>query len=181
MINLLPQHEKKKLRKEFYQRYGVIILIIVFLCEGLLFVSLVPSYLALSASVSGLTAKLEQKKKEILPGGDTAQNELNAIKAEISLLKQGGGVGEIPPSELLAMILAQKPDGVLVSRFAYAHTATAVSVQIGGIGSTRESLLLFQKMLMNKEKNPYITDAKYEQGFLLKKNDIDYVLTITIN
>ena len=181
MINLLPLFEKKKLRKEFFQRYTVVMLVVVLLCEASLLISLVPTYLALHSSVGELTQKLEQKKKEILPGGDEAQSQLNAIKSEISLLKPGTGIAEMSPSELFTSILAQKPNGVLVSHLSYAHVGNNVSVQLFGVGSTRESLLLFQKLLSNKEANPHITEAKYSQGFLLKKNDIDYVLTITLN
>ncbi len=181
MINLLPQHEKKKLRKEFYQRYGVVMLAVVLICEASLFVSLIPSYLLLNSSVSDLTQKLDQKQKEILPGGDLAQNQLNAITSEISLLKQGGTIAETPPTQLLISLLAQKPDGVSVSRFSYLRTGAAVAIQLSGVGSTRESLLLFQKVLSNKAVNPHIVDAKYPQSFLLKKNEIDYLLTITLN
>ncbi len=181
MINLLPQSEKKKLRKEFYQRYAVIMLMAILICEGSLFVSLIPSYLILNTSISDLTQKLDQKKKETLPGDGEAQSQLNAIKSEIALLRQGGTIAETPPSELLTSILAQKPDGVSVLRYSYLRTPTATSIQLSGVGSTRESLLLFQKLLSNKETNPHIADAKYPQSFLLKKNDIDYVLTITLN
>ena len=181
MINLLPQHEKKKLRKEFYQRYGGVLLAVVLICEVSLFVALIPSYLVLNSSVSDLTQKLDQKKKEILPGGDLAQNQLNTITSEIALLKQGGTITETPPTQLLISLLAQKPDGVSVSRFSYLRNPTTVAIQLSGVGSTRESLLLFQKLLSNKQANPHIIDAKYPQSFLLKKNDIDYVLTITLN
>ena len=67
MINLLPQHEKKKLRKEFYQRYGGVLLAVVLICEVSLFVALIPSYLVLNSSVSDLTQKLDKRKKRYFP------------------------------------------------------------------------------------------------------------------
>ena len=181
MINLLPQIEKRKLRKEFYQRYIVVVLLVVLLCEGLLFFSLAPSYLALHASVAGLTETLTEKKKQVLPGGDEAQNELNVIKAEITLLKQGSGTPAIPVSELINTVLAQKPVGVIVRRFAYLQDGHTTSVQIGGVGNTREGLILFQKLLSNKEANPHFSEVKYAQGFLLRKTDIDFILSMNIN
>ncbi len=174
MINLLPQSEKKKLRKEFRLRAAALALGALFALEAFAFVTLIPSYLIVDASTSALTAQLAEKRGASTPGGEATQNELNTIKAEMALLKGKGD--ETLPSELMAMVLAAKPIGVVVNRFAFARTDTTFTVQLSGNANRPEELIQYRKLL--KDNKDHVKDAKYSQSFINKKNDIDFQLTI---
>ena len=175
MINLLPQSEKKKLQKEFYLRYGVVALLLLLALELIAFFAFVPSYLAISSSTATIKAVIATTKTGTQPGGEETQNDLNVIKAEIALLK-GGGPGDTPPSEVMALLFGQKPSGVAISRFSYARTAAGISAQISGNADKPDDLILFRKLL--KDDKQHIKDARYAQSFINKKADIDFLLTV---
>lgn len=175
MINLLPQTEKKKLQKEFYLRYGVVVLVTLFILEVVSFLLFIPSYVALSNSTKTLEANLVAMTSAALPGGDATQNDLNVIKSEISVLKESSAV-DMSPSQLMSVVLGKKPAGVVVSRFAYAHIDTGLSVQLSGNAQKPEDLILFRKLI--KDDKDRVKDARYAQSFINKKSDIDFLLTV---
>ena len=174
MINLLPQHEKKKLLKEFRLRFVVLALLTLLLLEVIMFVSFIPSYYSLTAATSDLETSLAFKKKQAPPGSDATQNDLNTIKNEIALLKFGN---ETLPSDIMTTVFAAKPQGVNVSRFTYGHSASAISVQLSGVAGTREDLLLFERLLRN---SPLFSNVSHAQNFITKRTDIEFQLTLSL-
>ena len=175
MINLLPQSEKRKLQKEFQLRYGVVALLVLFGLEIMAFIAFIPSYVTLNNSTTKLSADLSVMKSTTPPGGEATQNDLNVIKSEITLLKSGGAK-ETSPSQMLTMLLGQKPAGISISRFTYARTDLGVSAQISGNAGKPEDLILYRKLL--KDDKEHIKDARYAQSFINKKSDIDFLLTV---
>lgn len=175
MINLLPPFEKKKLQKEFRLRYGIVLLLALLALEIVSFILFIPSYLIVQSSTTSLGAELAEKQGTEALGGDTTQNDLNTIKAEIALLKSKG-VNDSPPSQLMAMLLSQKPAGISISHFAYVHTDLGTSAQINGNALTPNDLILFRKLL--KDDKDHVKEAKYAQSFINKKTDIDFLLTV---
>ena len=125
----------------------------------------------------GIEDDLAAKKATAIPGGADVQKGINKIKAEIALLKPSNTNADIAISQLMTDILAQKPEGVSVASFAYGRSGKAVTMQLSGNASTREGLLLFQRLL---KENSLIADAKYSQSFITKKTDIDFMITITL-
>lgn len=175
MINLLPQSEKKKLQKEFYLRYGVVVLVVLLILEIVSGVLFIPSYIALSNSTNTMEANLASMKSIALPGGDATQNDLNIIKSEISVLKNNDPLNATP-SQLMSVVLGLKPAGIAISRFTYAHAETGNSVQISGNAAKPEDLILFRKLI--KDDKEHVKDARYAQSFINRKSDIDFLLTI---
>lgn len=177
MINLLPPTEKRKLQKELRLRYSVTALWTFFMLEVILFALLAPSYLKINLTMMGIEDDLAAKKAIAIPGGDNVQNGINKIKSEIALLKPTNTSADILVSQLITEIFAQKPEGVSISSFAYGRSGNAVTMQLSGNATTREDLLLFQRLL---KENARIADAKYSQSFITKKTDIDFMITITL-
>ncbi len=178
MINLLPEFEKRKLLKEYRLRAGIIILCSVFFLEILSAVLLAPSYYLIDAAKNALTAELAAKKGVTSSAVEDPQNKGALITSDILLLNPPLGSGDIPPSQILSDILAQKPQGISVSSFAYGRAGTTgASAQLSGVAGTREDLLAFQRML---KENPRFSDIKYAQSFITKKIDIDFQLTVMI-
>lgn len=175
MINLLPPFEKKKLQKEFRMRYGIVLLLALLALEIVSFILFIPSYLIVQGSTTSLNTELAEKQGTQALSGDTTQGDLNTIKAEIALLK-GKGVNNTPPSQLMTILLSQKPAGISISHFAYVRTDIGTSVQINGNALSPNDLILFRKLL--KDDKDHIKEAKYAQSFINKKADIDFLLTV---
>ena len=177
MINLLPRTEKRKLQQEFRLRYAVTVLWTLFMLEAILLALLVPSYLKINLTMMGIEDDLAAKKAIAIPGGDDVQKGITRIKSEIALLKSTNSNANIPISQLITEIFAQKPEGISIASFSYGRSGEAVTIQLTGNASTREDLLLFQRLL---KENVRIADAKYSQSFITKKTDIDFMITVTL-
>lgn len=178
MINLLPQSEKKKLLNEYRLRATAIALCALFVVEILTGVLLSPSYYLINAAEKAVTDELDAKKQSTPAGGEDAKKKIALIKAEVLLLNPPAHPSDIPPSQILGEILAQKPVGIAINSFAFGRaSASVVAAQLSGVAGTREDLLAFQRML---KENPHFSDIKYAQSFITKKTDIDFQLTVTI-
>lgn len=178
MINLLPEFEKRKLRKEYRLRAGIIILCSVFFLEILAAILLAPSYYLIDAAKNTLALELAAKKGVASSTTDDSQKKNTLIKEEILLLNPPLRPGDTLPSQILGEILAQKPQGISVNSFAFIRSsAAAISAQLTGVAETREDLLAFQRVL---KENSRFSDIKYAQSFITKKTDIDFQLTVMI-
>lgn len=178
MINLLTPIEKKKILKEYRLRLGVTTLVGILVLELVSFVSLIPSYAAISSSTTQLAVDLAHRKSVALPGGDETQKQLDIIKQEIGLLKEGSSVLDAPASSVLENILKVKPKGIDVSLFAFSRTGIDTLVQVSGISGTREDMLSFKRAL---ESDVHFTHVSYaDNSFMTKKTDINFSLTLKL-
>ncbi len=158
-------------------RYAVTALWTFLMLEVIFFALLVPSYLKINLTMMGIEDELVAKKAIAIPGGNDVQKGINKIKSEIAFLKPSNTNADIAISRLMSEILAQKPEGISVASFAFGRSGNAVTIQLSGNASTREGLLLFQRLL---KENALIADAKYSQSFITKKTDIDFMITISL-
>jgi hypothetical protein len=178
MINLLPQFEKKKLLNEYRLRAGIIVLCSVLVMEILAGALLAPSYYRINTAEEALSADLAMKKQLTTNTVEDPQKKIALIKEEAVLLSPPAHSSDIPPSQILREILAQKPSGIVINSFSYARmNASSVAAQLSGVAGTREDLLMFQRML---KENSHFSDIKYAQSFITKKTDIDFQLTVMV-
>ncbi len=157
-------------------RLGVLALGAVLAVEVLAVIFYLPSYYVISMSTSALTAELEQKKKLSPAVNEETSIQLATIKKEIALLAPSTGKNQILPSALISRIIASKPRGIELSSFAYSRTKDSVGLQISGVSTTREDLLLFRRTL---RADPDIADVKDGSG-ISKQADIDFLITIVM-
>lgn len=177
MINLLPNHAKKSLAKEFKLRLGVMVLCVVIGLELLTVVLFLPAYMTISTNTKSLTQQLSDTRAATPKEGEDVQRQILGIKKEIELLKPGVGASSTPPSALLDELLKDKPRGVEINAFAYAQAKTSIGIQLSGLALTRDELLAFQKSL---RAHPLVADIKYGSSFITKKTNIDFVITVTL-
>lgn len=176
MINLLPQSEKKELLREYWMRFGIIVLCLFLALEVLGMVLFVPAYYALYLNTRDLAQSLMELRALTPEGAKEAQQSLAAIKKEITLLKLSDGIIDVPPSVLLDEIALQKPQGIELSAFSYVRTANTASIQLSGTARTQEDLLAFRR---NVKTNPRVLDFKYASNFITQKTDINFSATVT--
>lgn len=155
-------------------RLLVVLLAVVLVVEVLAMLFFSPSYYVISMSTSALSQELEQKKKLSPVTNEETSIQLARIKKELALLAPSTGKNQILPSELLSRILANKPRGVELNAFAYSRTKESIGLQVSGVSTTREDLLLFKRTL---RADPNIADVKDGSG-ISKQADIDFVITI---
>lgn len=171
MINLLSQDEKKKLRREYYLRFGIIALCAFFVLEMLSLLLFTPAYYTLYLSTKDLSEGLLEKRALAPMESDEAQKNLTKIKKEIAQLQPSLGIVDVPLSVLFAEIVAQKPGGIELNMFAYIRSGNSVSMQVSGVAQTQEDLIAFRRDI---KTNPRILDFKYGSSFITKKSNIDF-------
>ena len=176
MINLLPPSEKKKLLREYWMRFGIIVLWAVFALEVFAVAVLTPSYYTLYLNTRGLAQSLAELRALTPEGAKEALQNLAAIQQQMALLKISDGTIDAPPSLLIGEIIQQKPQGVELFGLSYARTAKGANIQVSGTAQTQEAILAFRR---NVKTNPRVSEFKYGSSFITKKTDIDFTASIT--
>lgn len=178
MINLLPEHEKRRLRKESRQRTGIAAMSILLVLEICMLGVLVGLFLMLTNSVDAREKELFALQESAPSGAEEAKKEIAEIKSEILTLRPASSTPNILPSEVFVDVIDRKPAGIALYTVAFAKVGAVPQVQVGGIASTREALIEFQKNLRN---SPRISDVKSaSQNPIIKKTDVEFNLTITV-
>ncbi|MDO8520537.1 MAG: hypothetical protein Q7S52_00280 [bacterium] len=174
MINLLPPAEKKQLRREYWFRLGVVVLVAVFLLEVFGLLAFVPAYYALTSSTGDLAKSISERKALTPEDNAEVGRDLASIKKEIGILALAETAIDTPPSTLLEEIIPQRPQGIEFSAFAYVR-ADNPTIQLSGIAATQEDLLAFRR---NMQANVHVSDFKYGSSFITQKADIHFSATI---
>lgn len=178
MINLLPQSEKKKLLKMYRFRTLALVFVATLVIEVLAVVLFLPAFYVLDSTTTNLANELEQKRHMIPEGESSAQQELAVIKKEIAILKPSTETINVLPSVIFTEISTQKPDGISISTVSYARNLKNAAVQMSGHARTSEDMLLFQK---NLKQNPRVASTQYaNNSFIIKKTDIDFIMTVSL-
>jgi hypothetical protein len=175
MINLLPPEEKKKLLREYWMRFGVIVLWAIFALEVFTVAVLTPSYYSLYLNTRGLAQSLAERRALTPEGAKEALENLAAIKQQMALLKVSDATIDAPPSLVLGEIIEQKPQGIEIFGFTYSRTAKSAIVQVSGTAQTQEAMLAFRR---NVKTNPRVSDFKYGSNFITQKTNIDFTASI---
>lgn len=176
MINLLPPQAKRRLNKEYRLRFGIIVLWAVLALELLAVLFFVPSFMTLKRSTDQLSQDLEAKKTLSQTGSATSSKEVTLIKRELASLRVGTTATDTPPSLVFTEILKSKPRGIEISALAYQVDKAGISVQLTGVANTREDILAYKNSLGT---NPHLILARANDGYILKKTNITFSLTLT--
>ncbi|OGZ08745.1 MAG: hypothetical protein A3D65_04035 [Candidatus Lloydbacteria bacterium RIFCSPHIGHO2_02_FULL_50_13] len=175
MINLLPQAEKKQLRREYWLRLAIVVLAIVFMLEMFPLLLFVPTYYALFTSTRDLADSITERKA-LTPTDDAElERSLASVKREIGLLAFTSGVQDVPPSVLIEEIVLQKPQGIELTAFAYQKGESA-TLQVSGVALTQEDLLAFRR---NIQANQRVLEFKYGSSFITQKANIPFSAAIS--
>ncbi len=171
MFNLLPQLEKKILRREYRIRIGIVALGLSFVTLLIASVTLVPSLLLSSQREESATRRFEALSKSSNNGNaDELDKVLLEAKSALSLLPH-----ESPKKllyEVVLMIVALKTDAVSLQSFSFAKVDGGKrSVDIGGGAKDRAALLAFVKAL---EESRLFEGVDVPISHFAKDSDIEF-------
>lgn len=176
MINMLPDREKRALQRELWVRrfiFGCVLLGGVSLLGVLL---LAPSYVLVRAEHARITQELAEMQLTITGKGG-AEDELKAVVAQLDGHREREKMLTPRVTNIADALFAAAGDAVQISSFSFIRNTERTGIILSGIGTTRESLLDFQKTVKNI---PGIADAKFTESFITKKVDIRFTLTVTL-
>lgn len=179
MINLLPQEEKKKLKKEYFIRllstYFFLIGVLAFTASALL----LPTRL-LSQSKEQFLKEGLQKFEEENPGVsiDELQQVIKDINAKLKILDNAGSSNEVSQNVIGKFLDIQK-DNIKVYKIFYTHVKDSSStIQIFGNAKNRTALNNFRASL---EESGLYKDVELPISNFVKPTDIDFNIKLEIN
>ncbi len=178
MINLIPNHEKKKKVKDFYFRLTVVFLATLGICATAGVVSILPAYFLSAIEKKIANAELNVQKNE--PATALDQN-LSAVVEDLN--KKFTIVATTVPERFLVsqavireIALRRMPD-IKIRRIVYEKDASGGSlIRVSGLAPSRERLLLFRQKL---EATAIWEVVDLPISNFIKGADIEFNLSLT--
>lgn len=177
MINLIPNEEKTKIKKDFYFRLLIVFFVMLTLIIIISAIAILPAYIISVENKTSISQKLEQQKNEIMPELD--QKSLVAIKeldARILLLEKARKNKYLFSERVINEILSDKVLGIKIKSISYEKDLVSGGrITITGIAESRERLLLFRRTL---EDNESFKDVDLPISNFVKGRDIEFGLSL---
>lgn len=177
MINLLPEQQRREVRREYFSRLAIVSLIFASLCFLAGTAALLPSFIlsrAREAALSDQAAVLTHSVE--LASATGSDKKLQNAKDHLALLS--ARLGESSPRELLSLLIEQKKNGITLSRFAFARNPSgAMVVTVAGKASDRETLVAFSETL---KKVPAFTSSNLPISNFAQSQSIPFTITVTV-
>jgi hypothetical protein len=178
-MNLLPEETKYELHREYRRRF--IFLSLIFLAFAIFtgVVAALPHALAVWGNYTTAKAQVAEMKGH-KPAA--AEQKLTAwmqnFRGVLTVLDPHKRVDATAFSEIIRIILNEKPDGVTLQSFSLtAEDASTRHVVLSGVAARRESLVLFPKRLM---ANTAFSKVDLPISNLGKREHIEFSITVTV-
>ncbi len=175
-MNLLPQKEIKAIKNESIIRLFVVVFFLIAIIEIVAIMMIIPSYVLIRAEKITLSESVLQMKNSIV-GKGSVDDELKTIGKDIKEFIANDNPNELKISELINQILSLRPNGITTTSISVVKDINGEVVQMGGVGSDREALIEFQRILNSHD---FIKEAKYTEKFIMQKSNIKYNLIINL-
>ncbi|MBP9711655.1 MAG: hypothetical protein KBD55_01315 [Candidatus Pacebacteria bacterium] len=177
MINLIPNEEKKRMRRDFYYRLTVLFLLALGSSIFIGVAVMVPSYFVSKVKLNVAESKLAAQKIEPVPLPDQKtlvmikdlDNKLTVVeKAE----KNRFNVSE----KIINSILVNKMPDIKIYEISYDNDSTkGKTVNIRGVAPSRDRLLLFRLAL---EGDPTWKSVNLPISNFIKGSNIQFSLSL---
>lgn len=178
MSNLLPELEKKNLRKEYLARILVLFLLMLLVTFILASVYLLPSYFS-----SKDKARLTEERVVFLKSYSDKNKETNPdlilreTKEKLDILSKDSNL--ITLSQAIKKIIQKRPSAIKLDAFVYRTISpTELRLSVSGIAKDRDSLINFTDLL--KEDRDF-SGVKLPVSNLAPNKNIDFTINITLN
>jgi nitrogen regulatory protein PII-like uncharacterized protein len=178
MISLIPNEEKKRMRRDFYIRFLVVSLVMLSLSIFIATTTMLPSFFISVVRKNADNTKLEIQKKE--PALVLSQESLSAIKDlkdKVVLIETSDKDEFVVSKEIVDQILSKKMPDIKITQISYDISSTKVKkININGMAPSRERLLLFRQAL---ENSTVFTKVDLPISNFIKGSNIQFFLTLT--
>ncbi len=177
MINLLPEQQRKEVRREYFSRLAIVSCLFASLCFLAGTAALLPSFILSRAREAALSDQAAVLRHSVeLASATGADKKLQDAKDRLALLS--ARLREPVPRELLSLLIGQKKNGITLNRFAFARNPSgAVVITVGGSASDRETLVAFSETL---RKVPAFTASNLPISSFAQSQSIPFTITVTV-
>jgi hypothetical protein len=174
MFNLLPENEKKKIKKEYLFRFFAIALSFFLATAVIASVFLLPSYVFSLVKEHSVTVKNDELRRSIATNDSEAMTRtVSDIRGKINMFKP---TQSLYVYELIGQIISLRPQSVTLSSLDIVRNTDEFLISIRGNAGTRDDLLVFQNKL---ETNKNIRKVELPVSDLLREKNIDFSIKIS--
>lgn len=173
MFNLLPKAEKDAIRREYRIRLSVVILWFSFTTVLLASILLLPTYsLSTKKEKAALLESATLSKSVQAEEASRFGELLFEVKRRLDLVQHEPP--EIYFYELIGEIANSRASGISLSNITITKAAASLSIDIGGIADTRNSLVAFQKALAQTD---LFETVEFPVSNLAKDRNSEFAIT----
>lgn len=178
LINVLPDEEKKNLRRNYWIRFFTILLNFIALISAVATLLLFPSYFFSQAKENLAESKLEIFNKE---NPELVVNNIYKIISDTNSKLETLNKEEPPykvNDKVLSNILSSRTSGIKFSQILFNKKINGPSVlEVRGVAINRNSLRNFKTSLDN---NPSFSEVNLPISNFLEKSDLIFTISITM-
>lgn len=151
MINLIPNQEKKKMRRDFYHRLAVLFLVMLSFSIFVAILALLPSYFLSVSKINIANQKLETQKDEPTPLFNQETSEMiKDLNLKLNLVENAEKNKFTVSQKVINAVLLKKIPSIKITRIFYENDSLkGKKISIGGTAPSREVLLSFRQALEN--------------------------------
>ncbi|MDE2030738.1 MAG: pilus assembly protein PilM [Patescibacteria group bacterium] len=177
MMNVLPDNEKKWLRREYWMRFASVLFYFLALSGVIATFLLFPLYFFSVSKLNIATSKLEAfNAANPQIATQDLNKSINDINSKLNLLSSkepSSSASDI----ILKDLLSNLPKGITIFQILYNETANEKELEIHGKAADRVTLRDFKSSLDN---NPHIAKTDLPISSFLEKSNIDFTISITM-
>ncbi len=175
MFNLLPESEKKILRKEYSRRRALVFLGLLVALIGIAVVFLVPTYVLSHVKRNSVEQEHDAAAKEYASHSALPVAEIQHIQDLLILI--GDGQATASSSLIIKTITDARGAGIKMNSLSISWSDKS-TVQIQGISSTREALRSFTNTLQSTKM---FDNVNVPVSAYAKDSDIPFSITMGIH
>jgi len=176
LTNLLPPERLQLLTREYYFRFGVVVIAAIVVLTSVGALLLMPTYVFLVGSASDKTTRLAHIKATLSSADEVAlSSRLAALSRDAAALL---ALSKRPSvSGAVRSVLAISRPGVKISGFTYTPGTTSSVLLLTGVAATRDSLRAYQLALQNM---PSANSVTLPVSVYAKDTEIPFTITVTL-
>jgi len=178
IINVLPQEEKKTLKKEYWMRFSSVVLSLVTVSTVVAILLIFPLYFFSKSKVEFAENRLEVfniENPEIAT--DSIDTKINDINSKLVLLDSKKS-NYVASEELTTNILEVLPKGIVLSNISYNESSSNIkNIEIRGVSSDRATL---RNLKSNLDAIKKFTTVTLPISDFLEPSNINFNISIVI-
>lgn len=185
MPNLLPNNEKKGIRREYALRRIIMILILLGITGVVAMIGLFPSYVLVQQRFAEVNRELSNLEAQV--DTEESQRITQQLEQTNTLLKSLEPYEDhVPFYVMIRQLFDQTPDGIRVTGVTYERnrienedgekTGEKVSISINGTAATRDILTSFKSQVENM---PMVDTVSLPISSIAKREDISFNMELT--
>lgn len=177
MINLIPNEEKKKIRKDFYMRVVIVSFFVLGLSILVSNIMLIPALFYASLEKKLAQNHFDQNQNKLsLDLGENNKAIIENLENKINIVKKAKENNFLVSEKVINVLLNKKTEGIKINQISFtSDEAKGKIININGQALSREKLLFFKK---NLEKDGNFKNIDLPISNFIKSTDIEFSLIL---